>query len=101
MFNKLFSAIALIGLMLFSTLGSLALPPTLSKTNTELTVKASTGKTVIAFNFDSAFLKPADAWRCPDTVEYDIPENDPKPDNTVINGILNQEDRSWQRQHRI
>ena len=90
--NRLLSAIALIGLMLFSTLGSLAFSPSLPTTKTEYGVTVKAGKTTVPYA-DVVFLVPAEQWRSPEPIRYQRPGSDGKYDNRPINGILNQEDR--------
>lgn len=91
--NRLLSAFALIGLMLFSTLGSLAFSPTLSTTSrTELVVTVKTVKSQLS-SVDVFFLKPDDCWRSSECVRYIDPTNDGKYDNRPINGILQEHKR--------
>lgn len=88
MLNKLLSAFALLLVMLFSTLGSLAFsPPCTTTKNEPLTVKATDGKILVNYVFGTVFLVPDNRLEI-DKSTYSAPENDPKPDNREINGVL-------------
>jgi hypothetical protein len=90
--HRLHSAFALIGLMLFSTLGSMAFSPGPSTTKTEYGLTAKISKTSHVF-VDVTFVKPADLWKSAECARYADLVSDRKYDNKPINGILEEQKR--------
>jgi len=97
--NRLLSAFVLIGLMLFSTLGTMAFMPSLStSTEKQTMLNTSNGETNFSYSLANVlFLIPEPGWRSPEPIRYIKPEDDSKYNNRVINGILNEKDKTISR----